>query len=77
MTNKAQTHEQILSEIKYIKNHFGFTLSRLSQLAEMNYTTFQNCYGNNSRNVFKKVNLLKLKVNLHKLIKNYSIDSVN
>jgi len=66
------SHNQIQSEIKRIKNHFGFSLVRMSELAEMNSITFQNCYRDNNRNVFKPINLMKLKVNLHKIIKDYT-----
>jgi hypothetical protein len=71
---KNLSHNQIQSEIRIIKNYFGFSLRRMSELSEMNYTTFQNCYRDNNRNVFKPINLMRLKVNLHKLIKNYSFD---
>jgi len=67
--------KQIKAEIKRIKDHFGFTLVKLAGLAEMNVITFTNYYKDYGRGKFNERQLLRLKINLHKLITNFDINA--
>jgi len=60
-----------LSEVLTVKNHFGFTNNKLCELLEMNYHTYYNALRFDGGCKFSDLQILKLRINLKKLINNY------